>query len=146
MKVFIVGIAGNTGSRVARLLVEKGDTVSGLYRRPEQGGQLRALGAIGTLGDIATISEMDLASGAFRSRRLDLCCRSRRAGRRLSEWMAFFNGRQLGRNYFSLSLLGQTMTLLSFQGFTLRSHCGSPSLLMVSWVAGKRTPSLLFLS
>jgi hypothetical protein len=29
MKVFIVGIAGKTGSRVARLLAEKGDTVSG---------------------------------------------------------------------------------------------------------------------
>src|SRR6202161_4309470 len=51
-----------------------------------------------------------------------------------------------GWSYFSLSPLGQTMMLLSFQGFILRSHCGSPSLLMVSWVAGKRTPSLLFLS
>jgi hypothetical protein len=33
-----------------------------------------------------------------------------------------------GRNDFSLSPPGQSMILLSFQGFILRSHCGSPSL------------------
>src|SRR5580693_874240 len=51
-------------------------------------------------------------------------------------WMALFQWAPAGRSYFSLFLLGQTMTLLSFQGFIRRSHCGSPSLLMVSWVAG----------
>src|ERR1700683_2977095 len=52
-------------------------------------------------------------------------------------WTALFQWKaSAGGSYFSLSLLGKTMTLLSFQGFILRSHCGSPSLLMVSWVAG----------
>src|ERR1700733_5307351 len=41
-----------------------------------------------------------------------------------------------GRSYFSLFPLGQTIMLFSFHGFILRSHCGSPSLLTVSWVAG----------
>ena len=62
MEVFIIGIAGGTGSRVARLLAEKGDKVSGLYRRPEQLASIQALGASGTLGDVATISEKELAS------------------------------------------------------------------------------------
>ena len=61
MKVFIVGIAGKTGSRVAQLLVENGHTVSGLYRRHEQARALHAIGVIGVLGDIATISAKDLA-------------------------------------------------------------------------------------
>jgi uncharacterized protein YbjT (DUF2867 family) len=64
MKVFIVGIAGGTGSRVARLLAQQGDTVSGLYRRPEQVAGLHALGASGTLGGLATISTQKLASAA----------------------------------------------------------------------------------
>ncbi len=64
MKVFIIGIAGGTGSRVARLLAEQGDTVSGLYRRPEQAAALQSIGASGTLGDIATISAQELASAA----------------------------------------------------------------------------------
>src|SRR3954470_8425338 len=49
-------------------------------------------------------------------------------------------------DYFSLAPAGHITMLLSFQGFILRSNCGSPSLLMVSWVAGKRTPPLFFLS
>jgi uncharacterized protein YbjT (DUF2867 family) len=62
MKVFIIGIAGGTGSRVAGLLAKHGDTVSGLYRRPEQLAALQAIGATGTLGDVATISVQQLAS------------------------------------------------------------------------------------
>jgi uncharacterized protein YbjT (DUF2867 family) len=64
MKVFIVGIAGGTGSRVASLLAKQGDKVSGLYRRPEQISLLQAAGASGVLGDLATISEQELASAA----------------------------------------------------------------------------------
>ena len=64
MKVFIIGIAGKTGLRVARLLAEQGDVVSGLYRRPEQIAALRKVGAVGVLGDLATISEQALASAA----------------------------------------------------------------------------------
>lgn len=61
MKVFIIGITGGTGSRVARLLSSQGHTVAGLYRKEDQAGLLRSLGASGTLGDIASISEQDLA-------------------------------------------------------------------------------------
>jgi uncharacterized protein YbjT (DUF2867 family) len=64
MKVFIIGITGGTGSRVARLLAKRGDTVSGLGRRPEQIAALRVIGASGALGDVATISEQELASAA----------------------------------------------------------------------------------
>ena len=62
MKVFIIGIAGKTGIRIARLLGEKGHTVSGLYRRHEQARALHLAGAVGVLGDIAMISEKDLAN------------------------------------------------------------------------------------
>lgn len=64
MNVFIIGIAGGTGSRVAGLLAKQGDVVSGLYRRPEQLAALHAIGANGTLGDVSTISEQELASAA----------------------------------------------------------------------------------
>ena len=61
MKVFIIGIAGGTGSRVAKLLVARGDQVLGLCRRPEQISLLQKVGASGILGDVATISEKELA-------------------------------------------------------------------------------------
>jgi uncharacterized protein YbjT (DUF2867 family) len=64
MNVFIIGIAGGTGSRVARMLAERGDEVFGLYRRPEQISMLHAVGASGVLGDLATISEQELASAS----------------------------------------------------------------------------------
>jgi uncharacterized protein YbjT (DUF2867 family) len=64
MKVFIIGIAGGTGSRVAGLLVEQGDMVSGLYRRPEQITVQHAVGTSRVLGDVATISERELALAA----------------------------------------------------------------------------------
>ena len=64
MKVFILGIAGGTGSRVAALLATRRDEVSGLCRRPEQIVALRAVGAYAVLGDVATISEQELASAA----------------------------------------------------------------------------------
>ena len=62
MKVFIIGIAGGTGSRVAKLLVEQGDVVSGLYRHSEQGKVLQAMRATGVFGDIATVSAQELSS------------------------------------------------------------------------------------
>src|ERR1700755_1910600 len=39
-----------------------------------------------------------------------------------------------------------SMMLVSFQAFSLSSHCNSPSLFMMSCAAGKRTPALLLLS
>lgn len=61
MKIFIVGISGETGFRLARLLKGRGDEVDGLYRRAEQGDQLRAIGVAGTLGDLVRIDETKLA-------------------------------------------------------------------------------------
>ena len=62
MKVFIVGLTGETGSRAARLLQARGDEVSGLYRKVEQGVALAAAGIAGEQGDITTISTTDLAA------------------------------------------------------------------------------------
>lgn len=64
MHTFMIGIAGGTGLRVARLLADRGDTVSGLYRRPEQIAALRSVAASGVLGDVATLSEEELAAAA----------------------------------------------------------------------------------
>jgi len=61
MNVFIIGIAGATGLRLAKALMSRGDEVNGLYRRPEQEQRLTDAGARGTLGDIASISEQELA-------------------------------------------------------------------------------------
>jgi nucleoside-diphosphate-sugar epimerase len=61
MNVFVVGISGGTGSRIARLLIDQEHSVSGLYRHPSQGGKLKEMGAEGFAGDIATISEQELA-------------------------------------------------------------------------------------
>ena len=52
MKTFIVGIAGATGFRLARLLKGRGDRVGGLHRRSAQGEALGAIGIVGTLGDL----------------------------------------------------------------------------------------------
>ena len=56
MNVFIVGIAGQTGLRLARLLKSRGDEVDGLYRRPVQSQMLSAIGITGTLGDLVQIA------------------------------------------------------------------------------------------
>lgn len=61
MKVFIVGIAGGVGSRLARLLTAAGDQVDGLYRRPEQGERLAAEGIHATYGDLTRLDATALA-------------------------------------------------------------------------------------
>ncbi|WP_228003210.1 NAD(P)H-binding protein [Nocardia australiensis] len=62
MKVFIVGIAGGVGSRLARLLTATGDQVDGLYRRPEQGQHLAADGIHATHGDLTRLDAPALAA------------------------------------------------------------------------------------
>lgn len=49
MKVFIVGITGRTGSRIAKLLVEQAALVSGLYRQIDETESIRKMGAEGVL-------------------------------------------------------------------------------------------------
>ena len=61
MNVFILGIAGAVGSRLARLLVTAGDHVDGLYRRPEQGERLAADGIHATSGDLTRLDAPALA-------------------------------------------------------------------------------------
>lgn len=62
MKIFIVGISGETGFRLARQLKARGDEVDGLYRRAEQGDKLRSIGIAGTHGDLVRIEETKLAA------------------------------------------------------------------------------------
>ncbi|MET9355787.1 NAD(P)H-binding protein [Streptomyces sp. NPDC006617] len=62
MKVFIAGIAGGVGSRLARLLTASGDRVDGLYRRPEQGERLATEGIHATHGDLTRLDAPALAN------------------------------------------------------------------------------------
>lgn len=62
MKVFIIGIAGGIGQRLARRLVQRGDDVSGLVRRSGQQDELAATGIDATLGDLVTMTEEELAA------------------------------------------------------------------------------------
>jgi uncharacterized protein YbjT (DUF2867 family) len=61
MNVFIMGITGRTGGRIAKVLMGKGDTVAGLYRRVSKTSRLLDMGARGIAGDSPTITERDLA-------------------------------------------------------------------------------------
>src|SRR5580704_4777952 len=61
MNVFILGITGRTGRRIAQLLISQGHTVAGLYRRKGDVSKLREMGAQGIAGDIADMTEQDLA-------------------------------------------------------------------------------------
>ncbi|WP_263356773.1 NAD(P)H-binding protein [Acidicapsa ligni] len=61
MKVFILGITGRTGNRIAQLLISQGHAVSGLYRRASDVSRLQDMGIHAVSGDIATIREHDLA-------------------------------------------------------------------------------------
>jgi uncharacterized protein YbjT (DUF2867 family) len=61
MNVFIMGITGRTGRRIAQLLISNGHTVAGLYRRSGEASNLLEMGVQGVAGDIATITAQDLA-------------------------------------------------------------------------------------
>jgi uncharacterized protein YbjT (DUF2867 family) len=61
MKVFIIGIAGRAGLRIARLLKEQGTDVDGLYRREDQKRLLDEAGVEAHLGDISLMDGAQLA-------------------------------------------------------------------------------------
>ena len=61
MKTFIIGITGGVGSLLARNLLARGDTVSGLVRKREQRDELREHGITAHVGDLATLSAEELA-------------------------------------------------------------------------------------
>ncbi|WNG87609.1 NAD(P)H-binding protein [Mycobacterium sp. ITM-2016-00317] len=62
MKVFVIGATGGVGHRLMRALIERGDDVRALHRRPEQASDLRAAGAEPFHADLAAMTEDDLAS------------------------------------------------------------------------------------
>lgn len=62
MDVFIIGITGGIGGLLARKLHGRGDTVRGLVRRDEQRAELATHGIYAQVGDLAEMSEEDLAA------------------------------------------------------------------------------------
>lgn len=61
MKVFIVGIAGGVGRRIAARLVGQGDQVDGLVRSAAKGQELARLGIATTPGDLVAMPAKALA-------------------------------------------------------------------------------------
>ncbi|WP_309067834.1 NAD(P)H-binding protein [Microbacterium sp.] len=52
MKVFQIGAAGGVGRRLAAILTQRGDEVTGMHRRPEQAETIAATGAVPIEGDL----------------------------------------------------------------------------------------------
>lgn len=66
MKVFIIGIAGGVGRRVAQRLAEAGDEAVGLVRRPDQAQALASRGILTVPGDLVATS-VDALAAVLRS-------------------------------------------------------------------------------
>jgi uncharacterized protein YbjT (DUF2867 family) len=62
MKVFIIGIGGGVGRRVAQQLMELGHQVDGFVRHPKKGADLAKSGILTTPGDIVKMSVSEIAS------------------------------------------------------------------------------------
>jgi len=62
MRVFQIGVAGGVGRRLARLLVERGDEVTGMFRDPAQSEAVADLGATPVVGDLINDSVDELAA------------------------------------------------------------------------------------
>ncbi|MEV6158545.1 NAD(P)H-binding protein [Nonomuraea sp. NPDC052129] len=62
MKVFQIGAAGGVGRRLARLLTDHGDAVTGMLRNPAQADTVRACGATPLAGDLIDDSVQLLAA------------------------------------------------------------------------------------
>lgn len=61
-KIFVIGGAGNVGSRLVALLAARGDTALAMHRKPEQANRLAALGAKPVLGNLAELDAAGLAA------------------------------------------------------------------------------------
>lgn len=61
MKIFIVGITGGIGFRLARILKLRGNEVHGLYRSPNQKKELDSIAVTATLGNLVSIEPQQLA-------------------------------------------------------------------------------------
>lgn len=64
MKIFQIGAAGGVGHRLAKLLTQRGDAVTGMHRNPSQAGAISETGATPVLGDLITES-VDALAGKF---------------------------------------------------------------------------------
>lgn len=60
-KVFVIGAAGKVGRRLCQQLSARGHQVLGLYRRPEQGEELKRLGATPMAGNLLELEVSELA-------------------------------------------------------------------------------------
>ncbi|WP_067822327.1 NAD(P)H-binding protein [Nocardia inohanensis] len=66
MKVFVIGAAGGIGRRLAALLTEVGDEVTGMHRNPDQADAIADAGANPVTGDLIT-DGIDALAAKFRS-------------------------------------------------------------------------------
>lgn len=62
MKVFLIGAAGGVGRHLARLLSDRGDAVTGMFRNPAQSETVAASGATPLAGDLVNDSLEELAA------------------------------------------------------------------------------------
>jgi nucleoside-diphosphate-sugar epimerase len=62
MHVFLIGAAGGVGRRLAPLLVQRGDTVTGMFRKPSQHDLITGAGAAPVSGDLVHDSVDQLAA------------------------------------------------------------------------------------
>jgi nucleoside-diphosphate-sugar epimerase len=62
MKVFQIGAAGGVGRRLAQLLSERGDEVTGMFRNPAQTDTVATTGATPVVGDLIADSVETLAA------------------------------------------------------------------------------------
>lgn len=62
MKVFVIGATGGVGNLLVGELVQRGDDVGALHRRPEQATDLRDMGATPFNADLVAMTEDELAA------------------------------------------------------------------------------------
>lgn len=61
MKIFQIGAAGGVGRPLSQLLVQRGDEVTGMHRKPEQADAIAETGATPVTGDLIEDSVEELA-------------------------------------------------------------------------------------
>lgn len=62
MHAFIIGVTGGVGSLLAADLVQRGDTVAGLVRKPERAQELQQQGITAMVGDLTELTPAALAA------------------------------------------------------------------------------------
>jgi nucleoside-diphosphate-sugar epimerase len=62
VQVFIIGAAGGIGTRLAKALIEVGDTATGMFRNPHHGDRVARTGAAPMVGDLIADGVDELAT------------------------------------------------------------------------------------